>query len=206
MLGTKQSLGEELKQDFIDTGIVHIVVLSGYNVTIVSDAIVGFFGYFLSGMVAFSLGLISIVFFAIMTGAGATIVRASIMAILVLIARRIGRTYEITRALLLAGLVMLIHNPWILVFDISFQLSFLATVGLIYLAPRFEKYVRFLPKFWDIRGIFAATIATQLFVLPFILYKMGTLSLVSPFVNLLGIAAVEEAVCPSWFHPAPPPP
>ena len=194
LLGTKQSLGKELKQDFIDTGIVHIVVLSGYNVTIVSDAIVRFFGYFLSGMVAFSLGIISIIFFVVMTGAGATIVRAGIMAILVLIARRIGRTYEITRALALAGIAMIIHNPWILVFDISFQLSFLATVGLIYLAPRFEKYVRFLPKFWDIRGIFAATIATQLFVLPFILYKMGTLSLVAPIVNLLVLPAVPATM------------
>lgn len=194
LLGTKQSLGKELKQDFIDTGIVHIVVLSGYNVTIVSDAIVRFFGYFLSGMVAFSLGVISIVLFTIMTGAGATIVRASIMAILVLIARRIGRTYEITRALVLAGIAMVVHNPWILVFDISFQLSFLATVGLIYLAPRFEKYVRFLPKFWGIRGIFAATLATQLFVLPFILYKIGTLSLVAPIVNLLVLPAVPATM------------
>ncbi|PCI20885.1 hypothetical protein COB64_01340 [Candidatus Wolfebacteria bacterium] len=194
LLGTKQSLGKNLKQDFIDTGLIHIVVLSGYNVTIVAEAIMRFFGYFLARGAALSVGVVSIILFALMTGAGATIVRASIMAILVLIARATGRTYEITRALIIAGVIMLLQNPWILIHDISFQLSFLATIGLIYLAPRFESYVKFLPKLFDIRGIFAATLATQLFVLPFILYSMGTLSLVAPVVNLLALPVIPATM------------
>src|SRR3989344_1278281 len=185
LLGTKQALGGELQDDFIKVGIIHIVVLSGYNVTIVAESLMRFFKSFLRKTVATSLGVISIVLFAIITGAGATIIRASIMAILVLLARATGRTYDIIRALLLAGFLMLIHNPWILVFDISFELSFLATIGLIYLTPRIVEYVQFLPKTLDLRGIFSATIAVQFFVLPFILYKMGTLSLVAPIVNLL---------------------
>ncbi len=61
----------------------------------------------------------------------------------------------------------------------------MATLGLIYLSPVFEKAFRFLPKRFSIREIISSTLATQLFVLPFILYKIGNLSLVAPFTNVL---------------------
>ena len=184
VVGAKQSLGEELQDDFRKTGIIHIVVLSGYNVTIVAEAIMRFFS-FLPRFAGASLGAVSIVFFAVMTGASATIVRASIMALLVIIARHTERTYEITRALFLAGFLMVLHNPMIVVFDPSFQLSFLATLGLIYLAPHIEKYFKLVPTKWQLREFATATIATQIFVLPLLLYMMGELSLVALPVNLL---------------------
>lgn len=184
VVGAKQSLGEKLQEDFRKTGIIHIVVLSGYNVTIVAEAIMRFFS-FLPFLFGVSIGVIAIVFFAIMTGASATIVRASMMAILVLLARSTGRTYAITRALFIAGFFMLLHNPKILVFDSSFQLSFMATIGLIYLAPKIEKHFHLVPTKWQLREFATATVATQIFVLPMILYKMGILSLVALPVNLL---------------------
>jgi competence protein ComEC len=184
VVGAKQSLGEKLQEDFRKTGIIHIVVLSGYNVTIVAEAIMRFFS-FLPFALKTSFGAIAIIFFAVMTGASATIVRASMMALLVLLARASGRTYAITRALFLAGFFMLLHNPKILVFDSSFQLSFMATVGLIYLAPKIEHHFHLVPTKWQLREFAVATVATQIFVLPMILYKMGTLSLVALPVNLL---------------------
>ena len=184
VVGAKQSLGEELQEDFRKTGIIHIVVLSGYNVTIVAEAIMRFFS-FLPYVFGVSIGAIAIVFFAIMTGASATIVRASMMAILVLLARATGRTYAITRALFIAGFIMVLHNPKILVFDSSFQLSFTATIALIYLAPKIEKHFHLVPTKWQLREFAVATVATQVFVLPMILYKMGMLSLVALPVNLL---------------------
>ena len=184
VVGAKQSLGEELQEDFRKTGIIHIVVLSGYNVTIVAESIMRFFS-FLPFLFGVSIGAIAIVFFAIMTGASATIVRASMMALLVLLARATGRTNAITRALFLVGFLMLLHNPKILVFDSSFQLSFTATIGLIYLAPKIEKHFHLVPTKWQLREFATATVATQIFVLPMILYKMGTLSLVALPVNLL---------------------
>lgn len=137
-----------------------------------------------------SLGSLSIILFAIMTGASATIVRASIMALLVIVARATHRTYAITRALFLAGFFMILHNPKILVFDSSFQLSFVATLGLIYLAPKIEQYFKLVPTKWQLREFATATVATQLFVLPLILYKMGELSLVALPVNMLILASV----------------
>ncbi|MCH7597773.1 ComEC/Rec2 family competence protein [Patescibacteria group bacterium] len=184
VVGAKQSLGTVLQDKFRKTGIIHIVVLSGYNVTIVAEAIMRFFS-FLPKAAGMSLGALSIVFFAVMTGASATIVRASVMALLVILARATGRTYMITRALFLAGFFMVLHNPKIVIFDPSFQLSFLATIGLIYLAPQIEAYFKLVPTKWQLREFATATIATQLFVLPLILYMMGELSLVALPVNML---------------------
>lgn len=193
VVGAKQSLGEKLQSDFRTTGIIHIVVLSGYNVTIVADAIMTS----LSGLprlVGISLGSLAIVLFALMTGGTATIVRASIMALIVIFARATGRTYDMTRALFVAGFMMLIHNPKILVHDTSFQLSFIATLGLIQLAPLLERYVLFLPKRFKFREFATATIATQIFVLPLLLYKIGELSLVALPVNLLVLVTVPATM------------
>ncbi len=185
VVGAKQALGKDLLDDFRATGIIHIVVLSGYNVTIVAEAIMRFLSTFAPRVFALSFGALGIIAFAIMTGAGATIVRASIMALLVIVARATGRTKEITTALLFAGFLMLLHNPKILIFDPSFQLSFLATLGLIYLAPLIEKYFKLVPTKWGFREFATATIATQIFVLPLLIFMMGEVSLVSLPVNLL---------------------
>lgn len=184
VVGAKQSLGEKLQEDFRKTGIIHIVVLSGYNVTIVAEAIMRFFS-FLPYAFGVAIGAVAIIFFAIMTGASATIVRASIMALLVMFARATGRMQTMTRMLFIAGFFMLLHNPKILVFDSSFQLSFTATFGLICLAPKIEKHFHFVPTKWQLREFAVATAATQIFILPMILYKMSALSLVALPVNLL---------------------
>lgn len=184
IVGAKRSLGSDLLQKFRTTGVIHIVVLSGYNITIVAEAIMRVFS-FLPRMASVGVGVFAVIGFAIMTGASSTVVRASLMALLVILARTTGRVYEITIALFAAGFIMLMHNPKILVFDPSFQLSFLATLGLIYLAPRIENYFHFVPSQWGFREFAIATTATQIFVLPMLLYQTGQLSLVSLPVNLL---------------------
>ena len=183
-VGARKSIPKDLQDDFRKTGIIHIVVLSGYNITIVSDTIMRFFS-FLPRMFGVTLGVLGIILFSIMTGASATVVRASLMALLVILARITGRFYEISWALFVTGFLMVFQNPKILRFDSSFQLSFLATLSLIYLAPYFEKRLHFVPKKFNLRGIVSVTLATQIFVLPLILYKMGILSLVGLPVNLL---------------------
>ncbi|MBC8465127.1 MAG: ComEC/Rec2 family competence protein [Parcubacteria group bacterium] len=193
IVGAKESLGEKLLEKFRVTGVMHIVVLSGYNITIVAEAILAVFSS-LSPALASLFGSLGIILFALLTGAGATVVRASLMALLVIFARRVGRGYDITRALFVAAFVMILHNPFILVFDPSFQLSFLATLGLIILAPLIEPYLSRIPTHFGLREIAAATISTQIFVLPFILYLMGDLSLVAVPVNLLVLIAVPGAM------------
>ena len=185
LLGAKEDMGKELLDDFRKTGVIHIVVLSGYNLTLVADFFMKIFAFF--GLAFSSLfGSIAIILFALMTGASATIIRASLMALLVIFARATGRTSETTRALFLAGFFMLMFNPMLLVYDPSFQLSFLATFGLLVLSPKIEEKLQLIPqKFFDIRGILAATLSTQVFVFPLILYMMGEISVISPVVNVL---------------------
>lgn len=183
-VGARRSMPEKLQEDFRKTGIIHIVVLSGYNVTIVADFIIRVFR-FLPYSFGVGLGILGIVFFALMTGASATVVRAAIMAILVIVARATGRIYQITLALFMAGFFMILQNPKILRFDSSFQLSFLATLALIYVVPVIEPRLKIFPKKWKIRELAATTIGTQIFVLPLLLYKMGLFSVISLPVNLL---------------------
>lgn len=199
--GAKRSMPADLLEDFRKTGIVHIVVLSGYNVTIVADAIMRFFS-FLPVSMGIGLGALGIVGFAVMAGASATVVRASIMALLVLLARATGRIYEISVALFVAGFLMVLHNPKILRFDASFQLSFLAAMALIYLAPQVEKKLMFLPKKWKIREVITATISTQIFVLPLLLYKTGLFSAVGLPVNLLVLFSVPATMFFGFFTAA----
>lgn len=189
LVGAKRSMSDELLDKFRETGLIHIVVLSGYNVTIVAESIMRAVS-FLPFAVSMSLGSLSIILFALLTGAGATVVRASIMALLVVVARGTGRDYEIKRALFVAAILMIMHNPYVLAFDVSFQLSFLATVGLLYVAPILVPYLRIVPERFGLREIAAATLATQLFVLPWLLYVAGNLSLVALPVNLLVLILV----------------
>jgi competence protein ComEC len=184
LLGAKQSLGKELQDDFRKAGIVHIVVLSGYNITIIAESFMKFLA-FLPRTAGLSFGAISIILFALMTGASATIIRASVMALIVILGKFLGRTYNIGRALLIAGVFMTIHNPRVLVFDVSFQLSFIATIALVYGSPLCEKYFLWVTEKYNLRSIVTSTIATQIFVLPYILRVMGDISLVALPVNLL---------------------
>jgi competence protein ComEC len=107
------------------------------------------------------------------------------MAVLALVARATGRNYDVARALVLAGVFMVLLNPFLLVFDVSFQLSFIATIAVIFLAPKIEKYFLWAPERFELRDIISVTTAAYIFVAPFILYKMGNLSLVALPANIL---------------------
>ena len=183
-VGARESLPESLQEKFRQTGIAHVVALSGYNITIVAEAIMLFFS-FLPQYLAIGGGVMGVILFAIMTGASATVLRASIMALLALTARATGRIYTVSWALFLAGFFMVLQNPKILRFDTSFQLSFLATLGLIYLSPIIKNKLRFITNKFNLREIFSATVSAQIAVLPLLVYKTGLFSVVGLPVNFL---------------------
>jgi competence protein ComEC len=194
LLGVKQALGEELENDFRTTGIIHIVVLSGYNIMIVVSFVLFIISFFTRSHWRALFGIVAIVCFALLVGLSATVVRASIMASLLLIATTYHRTYDIFRALLLAGAVMLFINPWLLLYDIGFQLSFMATLGLILVAPRFEGLVVTQPLAVKAKEYVIATVATQIAVLPLLMYHIGEISLIAVVVNLLVLPIVPLAM------------
>jgi len=193
LLGVKSALGDEIETDFRKTGIIHIVVLSGYNVMLVVAFILFFLSFLLPIKWRLVFGLLAIVCFALLVGLSATVVRASIMAGLVLFAQSFGKKYDVLRALFIAGLIMLLINPYLLIYDIGFQLSFMATLGLILVVPHFESTV-VNKKLVSVREFFLATLATQIAVLPLLLYQIGEISLVAVIVNVLVLPIVPFAM------------
>ncbi len=189
LLGGKQSLGAAWLDKFRTAGIIHIIVLSGYNMTLVSEWLVVAFR-FLGFYGSLSVGSIGIVLFAIMTGGGATVMRAAIMAVLVLLAKATGRNFDMGRALLLAGALMVLQNPSILLYDPSFQLSFLASLGLIYISPIVDRHTTLFKKMPIPREVFVSTLATQVMVLPLLLSQTGMFSLIALPVNLIVLPVI----------------
>jgi len=119
-----------------------------------------------------------------MAGASSTAIRAGIMAVIALFARMTGRNYDAGRALFIAALLMISYDPRVLT-DISFELSFLATFGVLFITSKVINWIRFIPIKFGLRELVATTIAATLSVLPILLYSTGILSLVSLPTNFL---------------------
>lgn len=184
LVSGKQALPQNIIEEFKRAGVVHIVVLSGYNITIIAEFLGKIFAFI--GL-TFSLyaSVVGIVLFVLLTGATATVVRASLMALIVVLGKLVRRPYSVSRALLIAGFCMILENPKILVFDPSFQLSYLAVLALVYVAPIVEKYLDHFSSRWGFKNMLATTIATQVTVLPYLLYSMGNVSVVGLPSNIL---------------------
>lgn len=203
LLGVKQSLGTELLQKFREVGVSHIIVLSGYNIAIVASVVTQMIS-FMPTIAQIILSILAVMLFAIMVGGGSTVIRATIMVLVVILARTTGRESNTLRALCVAGIIMVAINPLILLYDLSFQLSFMATLAIITLVPAIGKYFMWV-KYATLREILVTTVATQLFVLPLILYQMGSISLVGIIVNIfvlpvipLSMFAVSLVAVFSW--------
>jgi competence protein ComEC len=189
ILGVQDSMGKDLLNTFRLVGIIHIVVLSGYNITIVAESIRKSLS-FLSRRKALFAGALGIIFFSTMVGWTPSVVRASVMALLAITARATRRTYDVSRALAVAAFAMVAWNPKVLIYDLGFQLSFLATIALIWISPHVIKKLSWLPERFGFRDIVGTTIAVQLFVLPLLVYSSGFVSLGGFAVNLLVLPIV----------------
>jgi len=193
LLGERGGFDSKQNEEFINTSTIHIVALSGYNITIVSENVMKFFNFFLSQNISLYLGIVSVILFVIMAGAQATAVRAGIMALIALFARMTGRNYQAGRALVIAGLLMVAYDIRVLN-DMSFQLSFLATIGVIFLAPKMIYRLRFLTDKFNLRDLIATTISANILVLPLILYATGVLSIVALPSNILILPIIPLAM------------
>lgn len=196
LIAGKQALPKTVLEDFRRAGVVHIVVLSGFNITVVAEFFFLIFGsifLFFKSRKTYLPGIASvagIILFVAMAGASASIVRAAIMALVAVGGKLTHRQYHAGRALIFAAFLMFIQNPKVLIFDPSFQLSFLATLGMIYLTPLVERYLQKVPVKFGLREMISVTLATQVAVLPFIIYSMGNVSLVSLAANILILPVV----------------
>jgi competence protein ComEC len=193
VLGARGGFDSDTRDEFIATGTIHIVALSGYNVTIVAEGVMKVFGLIFSQTVSIIFGFIVIVLFIVMAGASSTAVRAGIMASIALLGKMTGRKYDAGRALVIAALLMIFYDARVLT-DISFQLSFLATFGVLFVMPKVMKWVWFVPLRFGLRDIVATTISATMSVLPILLYATGILSLVSLPANILILSLIPATM------------
>ncbi len=198
LLGERRGIPDDLTQALVVVGLIHIVVLSGYNISVVAEQALRFFNLFLSRRVALVVGAGAIIFFAIMVGAGATVVRATLMGLIAILARVLGRPAAALRALGVAALAMALWNPSVVLYDPSFILSMIATFGLITLSPAVEGKLLFVTERFGLRSVLASTIAVQIYILPALLYMTGIFSLFALVANALVLPLVPSVMLVSF--------
>ncbi len=181
LLGNKKDLPVGLKLALRDTSTLHIVVVSGQNLTLVAGLFLSMAGL-IKRKTAIILSFGAVIFYTLLTGVQTPVLRAAIMALLGFSAELFGRQKSGVWVLTItAGFMLLINPLWI--GDLSFQLSYLATFGVIVLAPKLEKILNFLPPF--IKQDLAITFGAQAMVMPVIIQNFHQLSFTGVFANLL---------------------
>src|SRR3989339_713482 len=185
LYGYRGGVGE-LNDLFNRTGVTHIEAISGFNIRIIAMILCTIcVQLYIPRKKAFCLVSTGIVLFVIFTGAGASVVRAGIMGLIVLLAKQVGRMSQAGRVLVFTAVLMCLQNPLVLVWDAGFQLSFVATLGLVYISPIVEKRLSWLSTKFGLRESASSTLSAIFATLPLILYQFGRLSIVAPIVNIL---------------------
>ncbi len=178
MLGERGYFSADFENSMRKSGTTHLVALSGYNVSLVVIGVMFLFSFVFPRLWSFILTSVAVFLFVVMTGAEASVVRAAIMGFLILAARENGRFFDIRNVIMLAALSMILINPGILISDIGFQLSFLAFVGIAYLAPAIGNGVedRRGKSFLNWKDSLISTVSAQVMVLPVLLNCFGSFS------------------------------
>ncbi len=199
LFGGYEGLEPELVEDFQTTGIVHILSVSGSHISLVAAVMLWLAAALrLPRAVSAVLVLGSIAFYSVLAGCVPPVIRSALMGGLSFLALAFGREREARYILLLVGIGMLLWQP-LLLFHISFELSYLATAGLIFLAPllyRWGKKHR-LPAFAAMS--FAVTAAAQIATLPVLLWYFGQVSVSSLLANLLVVPILEIMIVLGLF-------
>jgi len=193
LLGVDTGLPADLQQAYKDTGTAHIIAISGFNITIIAALFVFLFSRLLGPRRGALVAVFGIALYTLLVGADAAVVRAALMGGLALFARQVGRRQDGLNTLTFVAALMAVGNPFVL-WDVGFQLSFAATLGLIlYAQPLQEWVMRRLTRVSPpeiaqkisalLAEYFLFTLAAQLTTLPIMAYQFGRISLVSLIAN-----------------------
>lgn len=188
LVGDTSGFSPDFKEAMKAGGTTHLTALSGYNIMVVAGAAGALFISFLGRRAAFGATLLVILGFVAATGAQASAVRAAIMAGILLLAGQVGRAYDPRNAIAAAGTLMILANPKSLAFDLGFQLSFLALLGITYVRPALLGFIgiRVEKSFTaSLYEALAATVAAQLSVLPALWMGIGSFAVLSFIPNVL---------------------
>jgi len=191
LFGGYGNLSVDLEEKIRKTGLSHLVAVSGFHLSVIAKLISSFFALLsLSGFLSFLFSILFLLIFMMMAGFTASVLRAGLMSGLLLFSQLNFRLYHPVNALLFAALIMVIINPLVLFYDFGFQLSFLATLGIIYFSPILKEKSFWQKDFFRDRGFIIketviASFSSLVFVAPWLIYKTQVFSLVTPLSNFL---------------------
>jgi competence protein ComEC len=191
LLGVRSGIDPAVNDAFARAGLTHVVAISGWNIAIVAALVAAAArpltrlptGRWLAAVAA--AGTVGA--YVLLTGASPSVVRAALMAGALLLARLGGSRSHAISALMLAAMLMVLVAPAV-VWDVGFQLSALATAGLIWFGAAFEARLARWPAL--IREPVALTMAAQLTTLPVVLLNFERLSLIAPLANVVVVPLV----------------
>ena len=185
-IGAKEDFSKEFKEKMSLSGTTHLVALSGYNISVIAIAMGFALNSIFSSTVSFYLSALIITLFVLMAGAEASVVRAAIMGTIGLFAVQVERLFNPRNAIVIAAFIMALFNPRVLVFDIGFQLSFAALLGIVYLVPSLKNLLKIETKgFFSWKENAVTTTAAQIMALPILLSSFGIFSFTSLVANIL---------------------
>jgi len=178
IFGNNKNMTQDLRNQLNNTGLRFLTAISGVHVIIISEILFYFLLFLQFGRrSALSFSIILIWLYIVLTGFTTSGIRAGIMGSILILAEVFGRQNTSSRTIVLAAALMLLQNPLLLIYDIGFQLSFLACLGIIYLEPAITHLIKL--------DIISVTFTAQIFTLPIMIYNFGTISLVAPITNIL---------------------
>lgn len=182
ILGEKSFLEEESKEMYQRNGISHILAISGLHLMLLGNGIYTILKRILPVWVIPELSACTImILFCFFSGASISTLRATIMFVMTLLGKILGRTYDSLSALGLAAAILLWKNPYVME-NSGFLLSFLAVIGVVYAAPAIHMIFPWENKLWKSLTI---SLSASLTTLPVLLVNYGAFSWYSVFLNLL---------------------
>ncbi|MBI1837917.1 MAG: ComEC/Rec2 family competence protein [Flavobacteriia bacterium] len=173
ILGERTDLDSETISAFGNSGAMHVLAVSGLHIGILLEIIIRFlklFSRFISKQKALVLALIIIWIYTILSGLSASVLRSTVMFTVLTLAQLSGRNYSSINNLFFTAFVLLLMNPLNL-FDIGFQLSFLAMLGIFWFYKPISRSIfirlKWLNKLWETTAV---GLAAQVFTVPLTLY------------------------------------
>lgn len=185
ILGDNYGLPNDLKESLNESGLRHIISISGTHITIIMNLLMSFLIFFGISRKKSGIATLVIIFlYVLFVGFYAPAIRAAIMGASMILAQIFGRFPDSFRFLLFAGVIILLLNPY-LFFDPGFWLSFTATCGMIFFSNSFTGKIERILKNREISQILGITFAAQIFSLPVLMYYFGSTSIFAFLSNLL---------------------
>jgi competence protein ComEC len=185
---------DQIPQTFVDemraSGLSHMLAVSGFNVTIVALVVGRLTVGILSKRARLILAILLVAVYVVLCGAGPPVVRAGIMGGIAALASSGGRAGDARRILLVAATLLIFFNPYVLRFDVGFQLSVAATFGLLALGPLLARLVAKLPNPLGTRDAATTSIAASLATLPIVASVFGVIPLYGIFANIVAAPLV----------------